>query len=52
MDRIIGQTSTDAVTLITCTGTFDVASRQYDKRLVVRAERVHEEAPAASASLR
>lgn len=51
VDRIIGQTSTDAVTLITCTGTFDVASRQYDKRLVVRAERIYEE-PSPSASLR
>ncbi len=51
VDRIIGQTPVESVTLITCTGTFNVATRQYDKRLVVRAERVYEE-PAPSASLR
>ncbi|HXF51250.1 MAG TPA: class F sortase [Dehalococcoidia bacterium] len=51
VDRIIGQTPVESVTLITCTGTFNVATRQYDKRLVVRAERIYEE-PAPSASLR
>ncbi len=52
VDRIIGQTSVESVTLITCTGTFDVATRQYDKRLVVRAERIYEEPPAETASRR
>lgn len=38
VEQIIGHTSTESVTLITCTGTFDRATRQYDQRLVVRAE--------------
>jgi LPXTG-site transpeptidase (sortase) family protein len=37
---IIGPTAFDAITLITCTGTFNSALRQYDQRLVVRAQRV------------
>jgi LPXTG-site transpeptidase (sortase) family protein len=40
VDQIVGPTSVDTVTLITCSGTFSSASGQYDKRLVVRAERV------------
>lgn len=40
VDQIVGPTPTDTVTLITCSGTFNTATRQYDKRLVVRAERV------------
>ncbi len=30
----------DAITLITCTGSFDAASQEYDSRIVVRAKRV------------
>lgn len=40
VDQIIGPTPMDTVTLITCAGTFSSATRQYDKRLVVTAERV------------
>jgi len=40
IDRIVGPTSTDSITLITCAGTFDQRTRQYDKRLIVRAERI------------
>jgi LPXTG-site transpeptidase (sortase) family protein len=32
----VGPTPTEAVTLITCAGAFNSASRQYDRRLVVR----------------
>ena len=34
------------MTLITCGGTFNSATHQYDKRLVVRAERVANDPPA------
>jgi len=37
---IVGPTSREVVTLITCGGTFDGGSRSYDQRLVVRAERI------------
>ena len=37
---IVGPTAKEVITLITCAGTFDRATRQYDQRLVVRAERV------------
>lgn len=40
VDQIVGPTAQQSVTLITCNGTFDSATHQYDKRLVVRAERV------------
>jgi LPXTG-site transpeptidase (sortase) family protein len=43
--QIVGATPKDSVTLITCGGTFDPVTRQYDKRLVVRAERILETAP-------
>ena len=39
-EDIVGPTSRETVTLITCTGSFDAASRQYSHRLVVRAERM------------
>lgn len=39
-EEIVGATSTEVITLITCAGTFDQAARQYSHRLVVRAERV------------
>jgi len=38
-EDIVGATSRETVTLITCTGSFNAASRQYSHRLVVRAER-------------
>ena len=37
--EIIGPTSKEVVTLITCGGTFDREARNYSQRLVVRAER-------------
>jgi len=40
VEQIIGPTPVESVTLITCTGTFNPATHQYDKRLVVRGERV------------
>ena len=40
VEEIVGPTSKEVITMITCTGTFDEASRQYSHRLVVRAERV------------
>jgi LPXTG-site transpeptidase (sortase) family protein len=38
--EILGPTSKEVVTLITCGGTFDSGSRNYSDRLVVRAERI------------
>jgi LPXTG-site transpeptidase (sortase) family protein len=38
--EIVGPTSKEVVTLITCGGSFDSGSRTYDQRLVVRAERI------------
>ncbi|MBF6601093.1 MAG: class F sortase [Dehalococcoidia bacterium] len=50
IDQIVGPTAVQSVTLITCSGTFNPTTRQYDKRLVVRAERIAPgAAPAASA---
>ncbi len=40
VDTIVGPTPKESVTLITCSGTFNSATHQYDKRLVVRAERI------------
>ena len=40
VDTIVGPTPKETVTLITCGGTFNSATHQYDKRLVVQAERV------------
>jgi LPXTG-site transpeptidase (sortase) family protein len=37
---IVGPTVRETITLITCAGSFDAASRQYSHRLVVRAERM------------
>ena len=45
VDQIVGPTSNQTVTLITCGGTFNPATHQYDKRLVVRAERIVDGAP-------
>ena len=38
--EIVGPTPTQAITLITCAGSFDRTVREYNKRLVVRGERV------------
>ncbi len=46
--RIVGQTDQEVITLITCGGTFDASLGQYDERVIVRAERVLEEAPAGA----
>lgn len=40
VDQIVGATPDDVITLITCSGTFNTATRQYDKRLVIRADRI------------
>ena len=53
-NTIVGPTPNQTVTLITCSGTFNSATHQYDKRLVVRAERLPDGAapglpPAAAA---
>ncbi len=45
VDQIVGPTPDQTVTLITCSGTFDQATHQYDKRLVVRAKRIPEGLP-------
>lgn len=39
--KIVGPTEQEMVTLITCAGTFDPTTRQYDQRLIVRANRVY-----------
>jgi LPXTG-site transpeptidase (sortase) family protein len=48
IEQIIGATADDSITLITCTGTFDATTRQYDRRLVVRAKRIPDGAPTAT----
>ncbi len=40
---IVGDTSTEVVTLITCGGIFDPSVGEYDDRIVVRAQRIYEE---------
>lgn len=40
VDAIIGPTADDVLTLITCDGWFNPSVREYDHRLVVRAERI------------
>jgi len=37
---IVGPVGREVITLITCEGTFNTRTREYDKRLVVRADRV------------
>jgi LPXTG-site transpeptidase (sortase) family protein len=43
--EIVGPTPGETLTLITCTGTFDRTTRQYENRLVVRATRLTAAAP-------
>jgi hypothetical protein len=40
---IVGPTKRESVTLITCGGTFDYSTGEYDNRFVVRAERIHDQ---------
>jgi hypothetical protein len=42
VEEIVGPTKRESITLITCIGTFDSGSGEYDQRFVVRAERVVE----------
>jgi LPXTG-site transpeptidase (sortase) family protein len=39
VQQIVGKTPQETITLITCEGTFDSRTNQYDKRLIVRAVR-------------
>ena len=50
VNDIVGPTVKETVTLITCGGTFDSSTHQYDKRLVVRAERIADVTPSAPPS--
>lgn len=49
VQEIVGPTPTEVVTLITCGGAFNPQTREYDKRLIVRAERVYEDGASAHA---
>jgi len=49
ISEIVGATQSEVVTLITCCGTFDSSSRQYDHRLVVRADRIYDNVPTPQA---
>jgi LPXTG-site transpeptidase (sortase) family protein len=40
IEEVVGQTSDEIITLITCAGTFDAGARDYDQRRVVWAARV------------
>lgn len=48
VDQIVGPTPDQTITLITCSGTFNSATHQYDKRLVVRAKRIPEGLPSGT----
>jgi LPXTG-site transpeptidase (sortase) family protein len=45
VEDIVGPTSEEVITIITCGGTFDSTVRQYSHRTVVRAQRVPEPPP-------
>jgi LPXTG-site transpeptidase (sortase) family protein len=49
INQIVGPTQSEVVTLITCCGTFNSSTRQYDRRLVVRADRIFTAGPAPQA---
>jgi LPXTG-site transpeptidase (sortase) family protein len=40
VQEIIGPTPKDSITVITCDGTFNTRTHEYDRRLIVRAERI------------
>lgn len=42
--EIVADTPKEIITLITCGGTFDPTIAQYDQRLIVRADRIYEDA--------
>ena len=47
VQEIVGPTEVETLTLITCGGTFNTTTREYDERIIVRAERTGDEgAPA------
>ncbi len=46
VNDMVGPTPMEMVTLITCGGVFNSETHQYDKRLVVRAERIADATPA------
>jgi len=48
VEDIVGDTDREVITLITCGGIFDSAIGEYNDRIVVRAERIHEDAPPES----
>ena len=48
INLIVGPTMSEVVTLITCCGTFDSSTHQYDKRLIVRADRIYPATPEAT----
>ncbi len=50
INQIVGPTASEVVTLITCCGTFDSSTRQYDKRLVVRGQRLPDPTPTPETS--
>ena len=43
VDEIVGPTEVETVTLITCGGSFNASTREYDERVIVRAERAGDE---------
>ena len=45
ISQIVGPTNSEVVTLITCCGTFNSSTHQYDKRLIVRGDRVVDATP-------
>jgi LPXTG-site transpeptidase (sortase) family protein len=50
VQSIVGHTDAEIITLITCGGTFDGSSGQYDQRVIVRATRIYEDPGAAATS--
>ncbi len=42
---IVGDTAREIITLITCGGTFNPNVGEYDQRVIVRAARIHDDAP-------
>ncbi len=46
--KIVGPTPGDIITLITCGGTFDSGTDQYDQRVIVTASRVYDSSPPAA----
>lgn len=47
IQEIVGDTPTEVITLITCGGIFDPSVGEYNDRIVVRAQRVYEQAPSS-----